>query len=68
MTSEQKHWIDNSTYEQLLERLRFTPVGDPWFQGDVGEYYLKVMARKRDENPAEAVHASKSVGWSNAGR
>lgn len=63
MTVEQKEWIDNASYEQLLSRWRFAPVGSPWFQGEVGDYYKQVMARKRDADPDGHVRASKSIGW-----
>lgn len=64
MTPEIKAWIDNATYESLLRRWRFAPVGDPVFQGDVGQYYTKAMKRKRDElDPDDQVAVSKFVGW-----
>jgi hypothetical protein len=63
MTPEQKKWIDDATYETLLYKWRFARLGDPLMQGDTGDYYAKVMAQKRDADPADAVRASKSVGW-----
>jgi len=40
------------------------PVGSPWFVGDVGDYFLAVMRRKREEvGNAAHVAASKSIGW-----
>ena len=60
---EMKAWIDGSTYEQLLRRWRFGKVGDPFFQGEVGEHYSKVMFEKRDADPDGAVRASKNIGW-----
>ena len=63
MTPEQKTWIDNSSYEGLLQRWRNTPVGDSIFQGDAGTYYQKVMTEKRNVNPGGAVQASKNIGW-----
>jgi hypothetical protein len=63
MTDEQKRWIDNANYEQLLRRWRFAPTGDLMFQGDTGDYYKEVMFKKRDANPDEAVQASKNIGW-----
>lgn len=61
--TEMKQWIDNATYEQLLNRWRFAPVGSPWFLGDIGKYYSDVMFRKRDEDLDGAVQASKNIGW-----
>jgi hypothetical protein len=63
MTEEQKRWIDNASYETLLRKWRFAPVGDPMFQGEDGAYYSKVMFAKRDAAPDAAVRASKNVGW-----
>ncbi|MHB9054226.1 MAG: hypothetical protein ACYC5F_09635 [Thermoleophilia bacterium] len=65
MTAEQmKSWIDAASYEQLLSKWRNAAVGNPFFQGEVGEYYSKVMAEKRDAlAPGEHVAASKRIGW-----
>jgi hypothetical protein len=48
----------------MLHRWRFAPVGDPMFQGEIGDYFAKVMKRKRAEvgDPAHTA-ASKSIGW-----
>lgn len=67
MTPEQKSWIDNASYDQLLEKWRFAPVGDPFFQGDTGEYYSDVMRQKRANSnhmrkSLEAVEAMKEAG------
>ena len=61
MTPAQKKWIDEASYEQLLEKWRFAPAGDPMFQGDTGDYYSNVMKQKRET--ANHVQASKSIGW-----
>lgn len=61
---EMKKWIDEASYEQLLSKWRFARVGDPMFQGEIGDYYAKVMFRKRDELPeGEASRVSKRIGW-----
>jgi hypothetical protein len=60
---EMKEVIDGSSYEQLLSRWRFAKPGNPFFFGEVGEYYSKVMFQKRDADPDGAVRASKSIGW-----
>ena len=60
---EMKKWIDEASYMDLLSRWRFAEIGSPWFVGEMGDYYSKVMFRKRDEiGSAEAVRASKRVG------
>ncbi len=57
-------WINGATYDQLLSRWRFAPIGSPWFQGKVGEHYQKVMANRRKEvGRSGHVRASKSIGW-----
>lgn len=59
-----KKWIDNATYNELLYRWRFGKTGDPIFQGDIGEYFSKIMREKRSLlNDAEQVQSSKRVGW-----
>jgi hypothetical protein len=64
ITEYQKQWIDNADYEILLERWRNAPVGDKMFQDDVGEYYQKVMIKKRDAiTNEEGVIISKKIGW-----
>jgi len=65
MNKEQrKKWIDNATYEELLSRWRFSPAGSAWFQGEIGDYYQKVMKEKRKEvGDAGHVQASKKIGW-----
>ena len=60
MTPQQKEWIDNATYEQLLKRWRFSET-DEIFQGDSGQYYLGVMMRRRD--CCDRVAISKQIGW-----
>jgi hypothetical protein len=63
MTTEQKAWIDNATYFQLLERWRMAPIGDPMFLGDTGQYYSDTMKAKRAAvGQAEHVAASKAIG------
>ena len=64
MTEETKKRIDNMDYESMLSLWRNAPIGHPMFQGETGEYYSKVMAKKRDEVGNDAhVAASKSIGW-----
>lgn len=64
MTPEQKAWIDGATYQQLLEKWRFAPIGSVLFQGECGEHYRQVMEKKRDAiTNEERVKASKDIGW-----
>ena len=63
MNQAQRKFIDESSYETLLRRWRFAEAGDDIFKGEIGKYYQKVMNAQRDANEAEAVAASKRVGW-----
>ncbi len=64
MTPEQKKWIDEATYEDLLQKNRFAPIGDPLMIGDSGDYFIEAMRKKRAEvGDAAHVRASKSIGW-----
>lgn len=59
-----KNWIDNANYLQLLEKWRNAPLGDPYFQGEEGKYYRKVMEqRKAALSQQEQVSTSKQIGW-----
>jgi hypothetical protein len=64
MTKEQKDWIDNASYEDLLRRWRHAPLGDAFFSGECGDYYKAVFNKKRSETTdGERVAASKRIGW-----
>ena len=62
LTDERKKHIDSLAYETLLYKWRFNPSGDPWFEGETGEYWGKRMAQLRSEG-ADHVGASKRIGW-----
>lgn len=56
--------IDAMSYYDLLKGWRFAPVGDPLFQGETGDYYAQVMAKKRVEvGPDAHTGISKEIGW-----
>lgn len=38
MDSNQKRWIDNASYSELLEKIRTEPPTSEWFQGETGQY------------------------------
>jgi hypothetical protein len=64
MSAQDKKWIDEASYEQLLRRWRFAPTGDGMFQGATGIYYQQVLDRKRKEiSVDEHVRISKVIGW-----
>ncbi len=57
-------WINNASYSQLLRKWRFAKSGDPYFQGEVGDHYSKVMAeRKKEVGDEEHSRISKQIGW-----
>ena len=59
---EMKRWIDGASYEALLRGWRIAPIGSPWFQGEIGEYYQQVMKTRRQEvGEAGHVAASKAI-------
>ena len=64
MDEKTKRRIDGMSYEAMLARWRFAKVGDPMFQGEVGEYFKEVMMKRRAEvGHAARVAASKRLGW-----
>lgn len=65
LTPENKTRIDGMSYEALLRHWRFAPSGDPWFQGETGEYWGKRMAELRNQPGGQEGHvtASKRIGW-----
>ena len=56
-------WIDNASYYDLLETWRFGIAGSPYFMGNIGRYFARMLCKRRDEDPAGAVKASKMLGW-----
>lgn len=61
---ERLEWIENASYRDLLEKLRFEPAGSPWFAGVVGRaFYAKWAQKKRETGPIEHAIASRNVGW-----
>ena len=62
MTPDQREWIDNASYEQLLQKCRYAPVGDTMFVGDTSSHFMATMARRKEEvGPTEAAATSKRV-------
>ena len=62
LTEENKAHIDSLSYEGLLSYWRFAPAGDPWFQGETGEYWRERMKEARYEE-ADPARVSKRIGW-----
>jgi hypothetical protein len=63
LTPENRATIDTKTIIELLDRIRFAPAGDPWFQGETGDYWLKRYSALKNADPGAAVAASKTLGW-----
>lgn len=65
LTEQNQKHIDSLSYEQLLSRLRFSPSGDPWFEGETGDYWGKRMSALRSAPGGQDAHvnASKTIGW-----
>lgn len=64
MNQRQQDWIDNASYEDLLRKARFAPIGDPYFQGELGSYFMTaMMLRRANLPPGEHTTTSKRVGW-----
>ena len=53
--------IDSMSYNEMLAKWRFAPIGDRMMTGDVGEYFEKVMKIKKQQ--CDNVAVSKAVGW-----
>lgn len=61
LTPENKAHIDSLDHYQLLSKIRYAPSGDPWFQGETGDYWMARRNIKRDEDPGQAVQDSKDL-------
>lgn len=63
LTPENKAYIKSLSVKDLLERWRFAPVGDEWFQGETGDYWGQRLEIESRRDPGGYVAASKAVGW-----
>lgn len=65
LTQDNKAHIDSMSYQSLLSRWRNAPVGDPWFQGETGDYWGQRMKELRSQPGGDEMHvgASKAIGW-----
>lgn len=56
--------IDAMSYKEMLKTYRFAKIGNPWFCGDVGTYFMTTMIRKKLVlTPEERTKISKEIGW-----
>ena len=64
MSDTLKKRIDDMPYEEMLKQVRFAPMGDPLFIGEVGDYFMAKKAEKSTFlEDGEAVAISKKIGW-----
>lgn len=65
LTETLKNTIDSKSIADLLAGVRFTKIGDPMFQGESGEYWVKRLQYLRDQpgGALKHVQASKYLGW-----
>ena len=59
LTEENKAIIDGKSYRDLLAGWRYGKAGDPWFQGETGDYWGKRMKELR--STVDHVAISKEV-------
>lgn len=58
-----QEWVDHASMRDLLERVRFDPMGSELFQSPLGERLIKRLGQMREQDPAGYTAASKSLGW-----
>ena len=64
LTEKTMKFIDDMSYEELLQKHRFAPSGDPIFEGETGYYFSKRMGILRAALPeGEHAETSKRIGW-----
>lgn len=44
-----KEWIDSASYEELLSKWKKADIGDPYTQGEVGEYFEQALILRKAE-------------------
>lgn len=65
LTARRKAVIDAKPYHDLLAGIRFSAIGDPWFEGETGAYWLKRQQELRAAPGGNELHVacSKAIGW-----
>ena len=61
LTKKLKKEIDEMSYEAMLRMWRFDHISISVFQGESGEYFAGVMAKKKIA--VDHVKVSKAIGW-----
>lgn len=62
LTPENKEFIDKLSLHVLFYKWRFAPHGDPWFQGETGNYWLERLTELRKKDPKKYSRLSKRLG------
>lgn len=65
-TDEMLAWVQTASYEDLLRKIRFEPIGSEWMSRD--QVYKAIddrMKALRNAPGGNAIHvaASKKIGW-----
>ena len=64
MTEIDRQEISAATVETLLSWVRFTPIGQGWFEDqEAGKLVLAKLAERRERDPEAFTAASKRLGW-----
>lgn len=64
MTDKAKQDIDDMDYTNMLTLWRYASIGHPYFIGEQGEYFNKIMKEKREKiTDGEHTRISKQIGW-----
>lgn len=59
-------WIENASYEDMLRKQRYAPLGDPFFDNsnhEICNAWNDAFIIKREETGDNGVGASKRIGW-----
>jgi hypothetical protein len=62
LTETLKQEIDKMDYTELLRKWRFSPLGDPMFKGESGDYFC-IRMKKLKINDEHHAKVSKEIGW-----
>ena len=58
-----KEWVDKASYEELIEKWNKAKIGDPYFQGEMGDYYELALIKGKAGMSGHAVaQANKRFG------
>jgi hypothetical protein len=56
--------IDKMNYEEMLTLWRFSPSANKLFEGELGDYFTKIMKEKENKlDSGEYAEISKRIGW-----